>query len=672
MRIANLVWNLLLIVTLLLFTISCSSNGTAPVSPENGTSNLDTRNIADSLMADGRVLWGVWEVGIDPVAGSAEVLPQHSADPHYDVTPFIMPPVCNDCFKPQFKGMVGQYTYRIDITLKNPTKLTAHDVRATVFNKGVLELRNPDSYTLVLTQPGETDPKPFKAYKTGPNRAFEPSTSHKETFHIYNLFHPDYSTVVFVIDASWPGNCKEPYEVANCYATGAFSNEVANTQTISCDVLDWQDDVQSVMIDLSSLGGGSHTPMTNVSGTKWAVQDVSWQAGGKAPGRYKALITALTQGTMLHKETFNYVELTVSSIAGGGDFVPVVTNVPLTGSHAPAGCLDFAVIGDDYGESRTLVTGSEWGFHEWNTDYTSSKTHKIASTIFDSVLRIDSASLATPEVTGSWVFGEVNDDKDIYQPSGPSPLDSPIGLFYWIYWWAETDPDHPGLEFHWSGWIIADNPDGEPPVECYTRPFDTCGGFNRDEIIYWGVVFDSGNEALHPVVGVHGLFAPYDDFNSYGFGGLAPQGSGEGKVNRLAVNGLDVDDHLGMEEVYVVFTEGSPENCVEIFQQNFPMAQLSGNYTMKAYKTITMENEPLDVEIFPATGLGFPTNWVCVLTSANEVEVYRISDGSLVTVFGGPPNIDGTARFIDVDDLNFKVHVMQEGPQVSVFKFEAG
>ena len=131
-------------------------------------------------------------------------------------------------------------------------------------------------------------------------------------------------------------------------------------------------------------------------------------------------------------------------------------------------------------------------------------------------------------------------------------------------------------------------------------------------------------------------------------------------------------DSEGMEEVYVALTEGSPENCVEVYVHNYPAAVSSGNFTMKHHLTILPESEPIDVEIFPAKGLGFPENWLCVLTADDVVEVYRESDGSLVTVFGGAPDIDGNARFLDIDDLNYKVHIMQNGPQVSVFTFEPG
>ena len=86
--------------------------------------------------------------------------------------------------------------------------------------------------------------------------------------------------------------------------------------------------------------------------------------------------------------------------------------------------------------------------------------------------------------------------------------------------------------------------------------------------------------------------------------------------------------------------------------------------------TIKPANEPLDVEILPMKNLAEDSNWICVLTAADEVEVYKVSDGSLVTTFGDEATISGEARYLDVDDLNYKVHIMQDGPQVSVFYYD--
>jgi hypothetical protein len=50
--------------------------------------------------------------------------------------------------------------------------------------------------------------------------------------------------------------------------------------------------------------------------------------------------------------------------------------------------------------------------------------------------------------------------------------------------------------------------------------------------------------------------------------------------------------------------------------------------------------------------------------------VYKISDGTFVTSFGDIDTISNEARFLDVDDKNYKVHIMQDGPQISVFYYD--
>ncbi len=666
-------WFAVVIAVLVLCAVGCSGGGN-PVTPQDNPSDQLIKDFEKSQIADGRYLWGIWTVGIDPVAERCDVTQDREAAPHWDVKDFIMPPNCSNCFVAKFKGMISEGVYKIDVTLRNPTGLTGHDVRGTVFNKGVLELRNPDSYTLILTPPGNTQPKPFVAYDTGYGRPFPAGSVHTETFNVFNLFHPDYSTIMFAVDASWPGNCKEPYAVTNCAATGWLANDGSNSVKILCDVYDWQDDVQSVFVDLTAIGGTTHTAMTKVSQYTWQVEGVSYQAGGYLPGKYKALITALSAGSMVHKDTFNYVELTVTAPGATGNFVAELTNWALTGAHAPGTCLDLAVVGADDGSSYTMVCGSDWAYHLWNSAYDPATAggYVSLSSPHQPIRRFDNASLEHPDLLDTWAWGESNDDPDPFSPSGTPPQNAPIGYWAWIWWWHDKDPEQPGNEPDKSGFIIYVDPDGVPPIATYIEPFDECGGFQRDGMQYWGDRYAAGDDTLYPYISVRGIHFPYNDGASFGFGGFVEEGSGAELVNREAVNGLDVDDMEGLDNVYVVFSEGSPENVVEVYQYDYPAAVTANDFQMPYKMTITPSAEPIDVEIFPAKNLAQDSNWICVLLANSTVEVYKISDGSLVTSFGGSPDIANQARFLDIDDLNYKIHVMQDGPQVSVFYFEPG
>jgi len=654
-----------LLFAIMLFALGCSSGGTNPTAPED-TGNMAAVDISDSMLPEGRVLWGAYKLGIDPVEMTIEVIPNRELAGHWNVKSFLLPPTCYDCMVPKLTGIVGTNTYSIDVTLKNPTVVTGYDVRGTILNTGFLELRNPDSYTLFFAHPGDTTPNPFIAYKTPQtNRAFPGSYSHTETFHIYNAYHPDYTLIDFVVDASWPVNCLEPYEVNNCHATGSFKDDGSNSADILCDVFDWQDNIELVKIDLSALGGDSNTAMTNTTGNTWAVTGVSWQTGGELQGSYEALITAKTSGTQLKRETYNYVTLFISSAGQSGLFMNEIANFTLTGDQAPTTCLDLAVMGDDLGSSITMVVGPDSQYKLWDSVYNPiGEGYAGLVTPFENMLRFDTASVAYPDDITTWAWVEVNDDMNPLVPGGDPPQDQPISWWVWIYWWDALP------EFHVSGWIFYENPDELPPIDTYIETFDAMGGFNQDGLQYWASKYASGDDTLYPYIGVYGFVNPYDTTDSFVFLGYAPEGTGDGYVDTTAVNSSDVDDLEGFGEVYFVFAEGGTENAVEVYQYDFEQALTDEVFNMAPHLTIHPNNPPIDVEILPMKNLAEDSDWVCVLTSADEVEVYKISDGTFVTSFGDVDTISNEARFLDVDDKNYKVHIMQDGPQISVFYYD--
>ncbi len=655
----------LMLAAMIFLAVGCSGGGSPVVPVDEG--KPAAADISSATMPDGRVLWGAWKLGIDPVAMTVEVLPNREMQGHYNVTQFLIPPTCYDCISAQFKGVVTTDVYSIDVFLKNPTVITGYDVRGTVFNTGVIELMDPDGYTFYLAQPGDLTPNPFMAYKTTiANRAFPSGYYHLENFHIYNMFHPDYSSIDYVVDASWPGNCKEPYEIENIHATGVFYDDGSNMASIMCDVHDWQDDVQEVLVDLTPLGGSATAAMTNTDGDTWAINDISWQMGGSTPGKYSLLITARTEGTQLKREMYHYVDVIIVDAASQGLFKVELANQPLTGESAPTTCLDLAVVGDNEGSSLTMVLGSDGIYHLWDTTYVPQGGYLGADPPRDNIRHFDTASVATPGDIFTWAWVEVNDDPDPFVPGGIEPQNKPISWWVWIYWW--TDLGAPKI----TGWIFYVDPDGELPHETYTESFDACGGFNQDGLQYWGNKYVDGDDTLFPYIRVHGFIYPYNNDGgvSYVFLGDAPEGTGDGKVDTDAVNSMDIDDFEGLSEVYAVFAEGGSENAVEVYNYDFNQAIIDSDFNMTSYLTIHPEHPPIDVEIIPMKKLAEDSNWIAVLTSADEVEVYKISDGSLVTKFGDSETISSEARFLDVDDLNYKVHVMQDGPQVSVFYYE--
>jgi hypothetical protein len=76
--------------------------------------------------------------------------------------------------------------------------------------------------------------------------------------------NPDFTKLKLFIDASYPSNCAEPY---------AFSEFSFHGNTISIGVLDWQDDVDDVIIECTSIGAsGDITLDCSASTGRWSAR----------------------------------------------------------------------------------------------------------------------------------------------------------------------------------------------------------------------------------------------------------------------------------------------------------------------------------------------------------------------------------------------------------------
>jgi len=197
-----------------------------------------------------------------------EYIPARIAAAHWNVTSLLQPPHCHTCVELHLQyfdldgGQLG-----IDVTLRNPTTLTAYDVRAILLpaddnpDTGVT-LLNCDSYTRLWDDGGDVVTNPFMAYgKQNDHRAFPGGGKETILFRISFSDPGDLVSMPFVVDACWPSNCEEPFEIT-ALQEGSLFTDGSGSLDLSVFVKSWNTSYDNVFIDLTPIGGPNALPLT--------------------------------------------------------------------------------------------------------------------------------------------------------------------------------------------------------------------------------------------------------------------------------------------------------------------------------------------------------------------------------------------------------------------------
>ena len=153
-----------LLLSILLILAGCGGHG-SPVEPDTSS---------DSFFPDGqyhaasnRVLWGLWKVAIDADRGTAEVMPERSAELHINAVRLLEVFPCAYCLQVKNFQLINEYEVEVDLELRHPypglIKYTAFDVRGIFISGSDFDfpvagrsiawdgdaprLLNPDGYT---------------------------------------------------------------------------------------------------------------------------------------------------------------------------------------------------------------------------------------------------------------------------------------------------------------------------------------------------------------------------------------------------------------------------------------------------------------------------------------------------------------------------------------------
>ncbi len=253
-----------------------------PASPEFPVAQNDTR----SILAAGKINFDFDNL-------TAEFLPSRTLEDHYNVTPLLNPPKCSDCVDIDILQVDPvQKFVKVEITLTNPTALTGYDIRGIAMtNEPDVRLLNADAYTKLWDDGGPVKANPFIAFWTNESdRRFDPDGSVVREYDFSYVQISGLLDATLVVDASWPGHATQAYDITNQQVSGTLTTDPYSSVTVTCNVLDWQDDIASVHLIPASLGHPWVIGMDAVGSAYTADLTNGYSA---PPGRYRVWIKAI-------------------------------------------------------------------------------------------------------------------------------------------------------------------------------------------------------------------------------------------------------------------------------------------------------------------------------------------------------------------------------------------
>ena len=247
------------ISVLLVFYTGCSGSIADPISSHESRIQSDI-NASQTVTT----LLGEWEMMFDFENNKVDVNPLRISNLHYNVTSLLPTPVIVVNGIDPVEQIVDA-----DITISNPFAITGYDLRMIIYTDPAgHKLMNFDSWTDLYDIPGGLPINPFMAYaKSEVNRVFAGMTNHTENLLIkLPAMNP---SVRFAIEASFPGNCREPYGIGN-FTQGDLYDILGSNTEIEVYVNDWQDNVSNVYLYCPAIISGGLLTLNDLgTGALW-------------------------------------------------------------------------------------------------------------------------------------------------------------------------------------------------------------------------------------------------------------------------------------------------------------------------------------------------------------------------------------------------------------------
>jgi hypothetical protein len=290
----------------------CSSNNANPIAPMNSDEHntIPVAQISDGI---NHQILGSWTANFNLESLACEVTSSRDTSGHHNVTDILPPPgIIVNSYDP-LTGIVD-----VDVTISNPTPLTVYDVRLIVYGDDIgHKLLNFDDWTSLFDIPGGYIINPFIAYaKQESNRQFGAHAEHMENLRIY--LPGGNPHVRFAVDASYPGNCDEPYEITE-FTCGVLYDELGSSAEVTVIVHDWQDDTDSVNLHCPLITGETLTPFVKVGPDAWELTLVNNTAAPAGDYACYMIATSANSGSLAL-----YDKSTITVISSGAPTNPQI------------------------------------------------------------------------------------------------------------------------------------------------------------------------------------------------------------------------------------------------------------------------------------------------------------------------------------------------------------
>ncbi len=260
-------WSFLLAGLFLMFALGCAdSSSQAPTLPAEGLMPASGNQSIDngpSQESEGHECWGHYFLVVDEENMTCDVVPNRAADAHYDVT--WVTDICPTCVTVKLTNFdPGTRTFWLELHTKNPCNKIGRDVRFIIDldQTGEYDMLDPHNYTK-LHDPTDI-PNPFRALAIEqPNRSFLPAANHVSNFMLYiSENHVPLTNIPFIIDASYPNRCQEPYEMTDIEIEGEFPPGGGGSVTVDLVSWDSQDDHGEVWLRTGGIFTAADILMT--------------------------------------------------------------------------------------------------------------------------------------------------------------------------------------------------------------------------------------------------------------------------------------------------------------------------------------------------------------------------------------------------------------------------
>jgi len=336
----------ILLILLLAVLVGCTGEATNPILTSPG--NLSHRS---ERYGSGHNIWSSWTIIFEEDTLSVSIISERQAGAHFDVTSLVLPPSCEGCFEITVNSYdPATKILDIDVTLKNPTGLDGRDVRGIFFTDDPgRTIVNADDWTSLWDIPDGQDINPFRAFaKSIPCRVFAPSETYTENYLI-KMTH--WGAVHYAVDASWPDNCEEPYEISG-FTQEIIREDEGSSGAVSVTVSDWLEDTDEVIISAPEITGTEFIELAQVADSTWSVEITN--STGASSGIYPASIKASSEGDGA-LALYDKVEIEISETH------PVLNVLELTPPW-----LNFTPVGVFVDGNYLYTAGSQNGLHLWD------------------------------------------------------------------------------------------------------------------------------------------------------------------------------------------------------------------------------------------------------------------------------------------------------------------